>query len=53
MTDQGGAEPSLELAPVVLADIIIFVFMDRVSGAKLRGRKEEEEGLTPESQIPS
>lgn len=40
---------------MVLAEVIIFlcVFMDRVSGAKLRGRKEEEEGLTPDSQIPS
>lgn len=37
----------------MLAEIIIFVFMDRVSGAKLRGRKEEEEGLTSDSQIPS
>jgi hypothetical protein len=37
----------------MLAEVIVFVFMDRVSGAKLRGRKEEEEGLTPDSQIPS
>lgn len=37
----------------MIAEVIVFVFMDRVSGAKLKERKEEEEGLTPYAQIPS